>query len=63
MLLIMAILMLALLSVNVQAADTGTQNSALKKVRVGYLIYPGYQEGEGDAPKSGYGYEYLQHRI
>lgn len=60
MLLIMAILMLALLSVNVQAADTGTQNSALKKVRVGYLIYPGYQEGEGDAPKSGYGYEYLQ---
>lgn len=24
------------------------------------LIYPGYQEGEGDAPKSGYGYEYLQ---
>ncbi len=60
MLLIMAILMLALLSVNVQAADTGTQNSSLKKVRVGYLIYPDYQEGEGDAPKSGYGYEYLQ---
>lgn len=43
MLLIVAILMQTLLSVNVQSADTGTQNSSLKKVRVGYLIYPGYQ--------------------
>ena len=34
----------------------------LKKVRVGYLIYEGYQEGEGDQPKSGYGYEYLQQK-
>lgn len=31
-----------------------------KTVRVGYLLYDGYQEGEGDEPKSGYGYEYLQ---
>ncbi|MDD5804867.1 MAG: transporter substrate-binding domain-containing protein [Clostridia bacterium] len=23
-------------------------------------MYSGYQEGEGDSPKSGYGYEYLQ---
>lgn len=31
-----------------------------KTVRVGYLIYNGFQEGTGDNPKSGYGYEYLQ---
>ncbi len=43
-----------------QAAESENTDSSLKKVRVGYLIYPGYQEGEGDAPKSGYGYEYLQ---
>ena len=42
-----------------QAAESENTDSSLKKVRVGYLIYPGYQEGEGDAPKSGYGYEYL----
>ena len=36
------------------------EGQPLKKVRVGYLIYPGYQDGAGDAPKSGYGYEYLQ---
>lgn len=44
------------------AADESSvsDNVPLKKVRVGYLIYPGYQEGEGDEPKSGYGYEYLQ---
>ena len=37
-----------------------TETRSLKKVRVGYLNYPGYQEGSGDEPKSGYGYEYLQ---
>lgn len=37
-----------------------SETSELKKVRVGYLTYQGYQEGEGDQPKSGYGYEYLQ---
>lgn len=42
------------------SADTDKEQTSLKKVRVGYLTYPGYQEGEGDAPKSGYGYEYLQ---
>ena len=41
-------------------ADAKTQNSTLKKIRVGYLTYQGYQEGEGNQPKSGYGYEYLQ---
>lgn len=41
-------------------SETKTRKNSLKKVRVGYLIYPGYQEGEGDAPKTGYGYEYLQ---
>ena len=29
-------------------------------MRVGYLLYEGYQNGSGDEPKSGYGYEYLQ---
>ena len=57
-LLILTLLLLVLPVLSVQAADTGA--STLRKVRVGYLIYPGYQEGEGDAPKSGYGYEYLQ---
>lgn len=42
------------------SSDTDKEQTSLKKVRVGYLTYPGYQEGEGDAPKSGYGYEYLQ---
>lgn len=36
------------------------ENDELKKVRVGYLIYEGYQEGEGDLHKTGYGYDYLQ---
>lgn len=65
LLLIMAILIFASPPVVSQAAETKSESSAsetssLKKVRVGYLIYPGYQEGEGDSPKSGYGYEYLQ---
>lgn len=50
----MAFFLFFLSGVNVHATDS------LKEVRVGYLIYPGYQEGEDDAPKSGYGYEYLQ---
>lgn len=60
--LIMAALMFVLPCISSQAAQTksGNTNTSLKKVRVGYLIYPGYQEGEGEAPKSGYGYEYLQ---
>ena len=32
----------------------------LKTVKVGYLLYEGYQEGAEGEPKSGYGYEYLQ---
>lgn len=32
----------------------------LKTVKVGYVIYDGYQEGAKEEPKSGYGYEYLQ---
>lgn len=42
------------------AADETDASLRLKTVRVGYLLYPGYQEGKGDEPKSGYGYEYLQ---
>lgn len=68
----MALLLFVLPCVDSQAAqtktksaqtknvDTKSESNTLKKVRVGYLIYPGYQEGEGEAPKSGYGYEYLQ---
>ena len=49
-----------IIPLNTNAAEGSVEGSPLKKVRVGYLIYEGYQEGEGDAPKSGYGYEYLQ---
>ncbi|MDY5663053.1 MAG: transporter substrate-binding domain-containing protein, partial [Blautia sp.] len=45
-------------AVHVSGAEP--EDSELKTVRVGYLIYDGFQEGEGDEPKSGYGYEYLQ---
>lgn len=31
-----------------------------KTVRVGYLLYAGFQDGAEGNPKSGYGYEYLQ---
>ena len=31
-----------------------------KTVRVGYLLYAGFQDGPEGSPKSGYGYEYLQ---
>ena len=54
------LVLLALSFMSIRAAETQTGDQPLKKVRVGYLIYPGYQEGEGDQPKSGYGYEYLQ---
>ncbi len=60
MLLLLAVLMTVLPVMSTQAAGTEDGNRTLRKVRVGYLIYQGYQEGEGDAPKSGYGYEYLQ---
>lgn len=58
----MVFLLLLLSLASVQAEETKTQNQPLKKVRVGYLIYQGYQEGEGEEPKSGYGYEYLPDR-
>lgn len=45
---------------DVNTSTDNPDNTQLKKVRVGYLTYHGYQEGEGDEPKSGYGYEYLQ---
>ena len=56
----LAALMLAVPAMHVQAAQTDGANDSLRKVKVGYLIYQGYQEGEDDAPESGYGYEYLQ---
>ena len=42
------------------AAEGDHNGKELKSVRVGYLLYEGYQNGSGDEPKSGYGYEYLQ---
>ena len=58
------ILMMGMLGVvfasNVYAEENVAGSDELKTVRVGYLIYEGYQEGAGDALKSGYGYEYLQ---
>ena len=42
------------------ASATPADMSRQKTVRVGYLIYKGFQDGTGDTPKSGYGYEYLQ---
>lgn len=59
-LIIMSVLIFSMLSMNSEAAEYTEEDNSLKKVRVGYLIYEGYQEGEGDQPKSGYGYEYLQ---
>lgn len=47
-------------STETEQTEADSKSNALRKVRVGYLIYPGYQEGEGEAPKTGYGYEYLQ---
>ena len=58
--LLMALLIAAWPTLSTQAGENNAGARPLKKVRAGYLIYPGYQEGEGDAPKSGYGYEYLQ---
>lgn len=42
------------------AAAASTDIPRQKTVRVGYLIYKGFQDGTGANPKSGYGYEYLQ---
>lgn len=45
----------------VQAHENdAVQSEHLKTVRVGYLIFDGYQKGRDGEPKSGYGYEYLQ---
>lgn len=58
--LFLVILFFSMSFMHPQTTEAKTTASPLKKVRVGYLTYPGYQEGEGNAPKSGYGYEYLQ---
>lgn len=47
-------------SICVQNVFAAQNEDNLKTIRVGYLIYDGFQEGEDDEPKSGYGYEYLQ---
>lgn len=48
------------LSLATASAVTAADMPRQKTVRVGYLIYKGFQDGTGDNPKSGYGYEYLQ---
>lgn len=58
--LLLLITVLLLGSTCVQNVFAAQQEDNLKTIRVGYLIYDGFQEGEGDEPKSGYGYEYLQ---
>lgn len=58
--LFLVILIFSMSFMHPQITEAKTTSSPLKKVRVGYLTYQGYQEGEGNAPKSGYGYEYLQ---
>lgn len=51
------IFVLLLGSICTQNVFAAQQEDNLKTIRVGYLIYDGFQEGEGDEPKSGYGYE------
>ena len=56
-----AILLLCCLLLNLlPAATTRAAEHEQKTVRVGYLLYAGFQEGTDGNPKSGYGYEYLQ---
>jgi len=55
------ILMLSgMLKITVQASEDGTKGADDHKVRVGYVLGEGYQEGEADEYKTGYGYEYYQ---
>lgn len=59
--LVVAVLTLCCLLLNFVIANaTQPDYNKQKTVRVGYLIYKGFQYGIGDNPKSGYGYEYLQ---
>lgn len=56
-----AILLLCCLLLNLLPAATARATEHEQKtVRVGYLLYAGFQEGLDGNPKSGYGYEYLQ---
>ena len=58
---IISLVMALLLCVSFQVAQAETQRIApLKTVKVGYLLFDGYQEGREGEPKTGYGYEYLQ---
>lgn len=57
---IIAITMLCILLNVVCAIDAQAAEQKPKTVRVGYVIYKGFQEGRGDEAKSGYGYEFLQ---
>ena len=52
---ILALLLNALIPYDAYAAE-----QEAKTVRAGYVIYKGFQEGRGNEPKSGYGYEFLQ---
>lgn len=59
-----AVLTICCLLFNLHGVSTAQAQTTFppqqKTVKVGYLIYKGFQEGVGESPKSGYGYEYLQ---
>ena len=54
------VLLLCLVFNLLAAAPAQASSYEPKTVRVGYLIYAGFQDGTEGNPKSGYGYEYLQ---
>ena len=58
---ISTLLLFCCLLVNLAAVSPAqAEEHEQKTVRVGYLLYAGFQDGTEGNPKSGYGYEYLQ---
>lgn len=61
---ILALILTLVFSLGVTVAQGAEERAAdrhyLKSVKVGYLLFDGYQKGRDGEPKSGYGYEYLQ---
>ena len=59
--LVMCLSMQGAFAATAQTEDLKTlKDDNLKLVRVGYILFDGYQKGSEGEPKSGYGYEYLQ---
>ena len=57
---LMALLFCLSANLALAAAPPAHNPPHLKTVKVGYLLFEGYQKGREDEPKSGYGYEFLQ---